>query len=309
MKQFRIDQPERFHLALVDPANTGGFKVNKDLADAMLAQNIERLANLQERLFAHGQWALLVVLQGMDTAGKDGVIKHVMRGLNPQGCSIHAFKTPTMEELAYDFLRPAAIHLPARGTIGIFNRSHYEEVVVVRVHPEMLMRQKLPASLAGKNIWNERFEDIRAFELHLARNGIVPLKFFLYISKEEQRRRLLARLDDPAKRWKFSMADVVERKFWDGYMAAYEDMIRATSTRQAPWYVVPADHKWFARWIVGRAILEALEGLHLDYPKIEGAALEELQKLRAMLEAEKGDDRTLAKKQIPSRKADRNMSA
>jgi PPK2 family polyphosphate:nucleotide phosphotransferase len=309
MKQFRIDQPERFHLALVDPADTGGFKLNKDSADAMLAQNIERLARLQERLYAHGQWALLVVLQGLDTAGKDGVIKHVMSGLNPQGCNIHAFKKPTTEELAYDFLRPAAIHLPARGTIGIFNRSYYEEVVVVRVHPEMLMRQKLPASLVGKNIWNERFEDIRAFELHLARNGIVPLKFFLHISKEEQRRRLLARLDDPAKRWKFSMADIVERKFWNGYMAAYEDMIRATSTRQAPWYVVPADHKWFTRWIVGRAILEALEGLHLDYPKIEGAALEELQKLRAVLEAEEGDDRTLAKKQFPSRKADRNMSA
>ena len=302
MSEFRIDHPERLQLASLNPADTGGLELDKEAADAMLARDIERLAKLQERLYAHGQWALLVVLQGMDTAGKDGIIKHVMSSINPQGCNIHAFKTPTTEELDHDFLMRAAIHLPARGKIGIFNRSYYEEVLVVRVHPDMLMRQKLPASVVGKDIWNERFEDIRAFELHLARNGIVTLKFFLHISKEEQRRRLLARLDDPAKQWKFSMGDIVERKLWNGYMAAYEDVIRATSARRAPWYVVPADHKWFARLIVGRAILEALEDLDLNYPKLEGAAIEELRKIRAVLEAEGCGDQTQAKKRLSSRK-------
>jgi PPK2 family polyphosphate:nucleotide phosphotransferase len=237
----------------------------------------------------------------MDTAGKDGVIKHVMTGINPQGCNVHAFKTPTADELDYGFLRRAAIHLPARGRIGIFNRSHYEEVVVVRVHPDLLMREKLPPSVIDKNIWNERFEDIRAFELHLGRNGMVMLKFFLHISKEEQRRRLLARLEDPTKQWKFSMGDIVERKLWDGYMAAYDELIRATTARNAPWYVVPADHKWFCRLIVGRAILDALEGLDLNYPKVEGA-LEELQKIRAVLEADGHRDHVQAKKRLPSRK-------
>jgi PPK2 family polyphosphate:nucleotide phosphotransferase len=302
IKQFRIDHPERFQLASLDPADTGGLALDKEAAGAMLAQDIERLARLQDRLYAHGQWALLVVLQGMDTAGKDGVIKHVMSGFNPQGCNVHAFKAPTTEELDYDFLRRAAIRLPARGRIGIFNRSHYEEVAVVRVHPDLLMRQKLPPSVVGKDIWNERFEDIRAFELHLARNGIVTLKFFLHISKEEQRRRLLARLDDPIKQWKFSMSDIVECKLWDGYMAAYEDAIRATTARNAPWYVVPADHKWFARLIVGRAILHALEDLDLDYPKVQGAALGELRKIRAILEADEQGDRSRAKKKLPSRK-------
>jgi PPK2 family polyphosphate:nucleotide phosphotransferase len=242
-----------------------------------------------------------VVLQGMDTAGKDGVIKHVMTGINPQGCKVHAFKAPTADELDYDFLRRAAIRLPARGGIGIFNRSHYEEVVVVRVHPDLLMRQRLPPSVIGKDIWNERFEDIRTFELHLARNGIVTLKFFLHISKEEQCRRLLARLEDPAKQWKFSMGDIVERKLWDAYMAAYDDVIRATSAPNAPWYVVPADHKWFARLIVGRAVLEALEGLDLNYPKVEGAALEEVRQIRAVLEADGHRDHTQPKKRLPSR--------
>ena len=301
IKQFHIDDPGRFQLASLDPADNGGLALDKEAAGAMLARDIERLAQLQERLYAHGQWALLVVLQGMDTAGKDGVIKHVMSGVNPQGCHVHAFKAPTAEELDYDFLRRAAIHLPPRGRIGIFNRSYYEEVVVVRVHPDMLMRQKLPPSVVSKEIWNERFEDIRAFELHLVRNGIVTLKFFLHISKEEQRRRLLARLDDPTKQWKFSMGDVAERKLWDGYMAAYEDAIRATSTRKAPWYVVPADHKWFARLIVGRVILDALEDLDLDYPKVEGAA-DELQKIRALLEADGVGDHAQAKKWVPSRK-------
>jgi PPK2 family polyphosphate:nucleotide phosphotransferase len=287
IRRFRIERPGRFRLASYDPADTGGLDLDKVAADAMLACESERLRRLQERFYACGQWALLVVLQGMDTAGKDGVIKHVMSGLNPQGCSVHPFKAPTEEELDYDFLRRAAIRLPARGAIGIFNRSHYEEVVTVRVHPDLLARQKLPPSLISKTIWNERFEDICAFELHLARNGILILKFFLHISKEEQRRRLLARLDDPAKQWKFSMTDVLERKLWEGYMAAYEDAIRATSARNAPWYVVPADHKWFARLIVGRAILDALEGLDLNYPKVEGTALKELRRIRAVLEADR----------------------
>ena len=302
IKQFRIDHPGRFQLASLDPADTAGLDLDKEAADAMLARDSQHLRKLQERLYAHGQWALLVVLQGMDTAGKDGVIKHVMSGINPQGCEVHAFKAPTADELDYDFLRRAAIRLPARGRIGIFNRSHYEEVVVVRVHPDLLMRQKLPPSVIGTDIWNERFEDIRNFELHLARNGFVTLKFFLHISKEEQRRRLLARLDDPAKQWKFSMGDIVERKLWDGYMAAYDYAIRATAAQNAPWYVVPADHKWFARLVVGRTILEALEGLDLNYPKVEGTGLEELRKIRAVLEADEHGDHTQAKKKHTSRK-------
>ena len=231
---------------------------------------------------------MLVVLQGMDTSGKDGVIKHVMTGINPQGCEVHPFKAPSADELDHDFLWRAAIRLPARGDIDIFNRSYYEEVLVVRVHPEMLARQKLPAKLVGKDIWNERFEDIRAFERHLARSGVAVLKFFLHISKEEQRRRLLDRLEEPAKRWKFAMGDIAERKLWDKYMAAYEDMVRATSRPQAPWYVVPADNKWFARLVVARAMVETLEGLGLEFPKVEGEALEELQKVRAVLVAEGG---------------------
>jgi PPK2 family polyphosphate:nucleotide phosphotransferase len=222
IKQFRVDHPHHFQLASVDPTDTGGLDLDKEAADQVLARDIEKLAKLQERLYAQHQWALLVVLQGMDTAGKDGVIKHVMSGVNPQGCQVHAFKAPSTDELDHDFLWRAAIRLPARGAIGIFNRSYYEEVVVVRVHPEMLARQKLPAKLLSKDIWKERFEDIGAFERHLARNGIVVLKFFLHISKEKQRRRLLARLDEPAKQWKFSMNDVAERKLWNEYMDAYE---------------------------------------------------------------------------------------
>src|SRR5258707_10808439 len=283
IKQFRVDHPDHFQLASVDPTDTGGLDLDKEAANGMLTRDIEHLTKLQERLYAQDQWALLVVLQGMDTAGKDGVIKHVMSGVNPQGCEVHAFKAPSTDELDHDFLWRAAIRLPARGDIGIFNRSYYEEVVVVRVHPEMLTRDKLPSRLIGKDIWKERFEDIEAFERHLARNGIIVLKFFLHMSKEEQRRRLLARLDEPAKQWKFSMNDVAERKLWNEYMDAYEAAIRATSSREAPWHDVPADHKWFARLIVARATLEALENLDLRYPKIEGAAL---RKVRTALEAE-----------------------
>jgi PPK2 family polyphosphate:nucleotide phosphotransferase len=296
--QFRIDHSGRFRLGSIDPADTGGLDLLKESADAMLARDIERLAKLQERLYAQHQWALLVVLQGMDTAGKDGVIKHVMRGINPLGCEVHAFKAPSSEDLDHDFLWRAATRLPARGDVGVFNRSYYEEVVVVRVHPEMLTHQKLPAKLVGKDIWKERFEDIHAFERHLTRNGIVILKFFLHISKEEQRRRLLARLDDPAKQWKFSMNDITERKLWDEYMSAYEHAIRATSNSEAPWYVVPADHKWFARLIVARAILETLKNLDLDYPKTEEATL---LKVRASLEVDGRGDRRQTKKRSPKR--------
>jgi PPK2 family polyphosphate:nucleotide phosphotransferase len=299
IKQFRVDHRDHFRFASVDPTCTGGLDLDKEAANGMLTRDIEQLAKLQERLYAQHQWALLVVLQGIDTAGKDGVIKHVMSGVNPQGCEVHAFKAPSTDELDHDFLWHAAIRLPARGDIGIFNRSYYEEVVVVRVHPEMLAREKLPAKLIGKDIWTERFEDIHAFERHLARNGTVVLKFFLHISKDEQRRRLLARLDDPTKQWKFSMDDIAERKLWNEYMDAYEAAIRSTSSREAPWYVVPADHKWFARLIVARAMLEALENLDLHYPKIEGAAL---RKVRASLEADRRGEHTQAKKRPSKRK-------
>ncbi len=287
LKRYRIDDPDRFRLTSFDCADTGGLDLDKDAANALLAQDSERLARLQERLYAYDRWALLVVLQGMDTAGKDGVIKHVMNGVNPQGCEVHPFKAPSADELDHDFLWRAAIRLPARGDIGIFNRSYYEEVLVVRVHPDMLARQKLPEQLVGKNIWKERFKDIRAFERHLRRSGTLVLKFFLHISREEQRRRLLARLDEPAKRWKFNAGDFAERKLWGKYMAAYEGMIRHTSRPEAPWYVVPADHKWFARLVVARAIVETLESLDLEYPKVDAAALKEMQKVRAALLAEK----------------------
>jgi PPK2 family polyphosphate:nucleotide phosphotransferase len=294
--RYRIDDPEHFKLAAFDPADTGGLDLDKDNAKAMLVQDVERLAKLQERLYAHDRWALLVVLQAMDAAGKDGVIKHVMSGVNPQGCEVHPFKAPNAEELDHDFLWRAAIRVPERGRIGIFNRSHYEEVLVVRVHPELLTRQKLPDAVVGKDIWKQRFEDIRGFERHLARNGVAVVKFFLHVSKEEQRQRLLARVDEPAKRWKFSMTDIAERKLWDKYMDAYDDMIRATSREEAPWYVVPADHKWFARLVVAAAMIDALETLDLEYPKVKGKALEELQQVRAALVAEERGDRAAAKK-------------
>jgi PPK2 family polyphosphate:nucleotide phosphotransferase len=292
IKQFRIDDPDDFKLATFDPADTGSLDLDKDDANAMLAQDVERLAKLQERLYADHRWALLVVLQAMDAAGKDGVIKHVMSGVNPQGCDVHPFKAPSAEELDHDFLWRTTTRLPRRGHIGIFNRSYYEEVLVVRVHPQMLAKQKLPDQVANeKTIWKERFKDIRAFERHLARNGIAVLKFFLHISKEEQRQRLLARIDEPAKRWKFSMDDVAERELWPKYMDAYGDMIRATSREEAPWYVVPADHKWFARLVVAAAMIETLEKLDLEYPKVEGDALKELQKVRAALERPNHDGR------------------
>jgi PPK2 family polyphosphate:nucleotide phosphotransferase len=287
VKQCRVDKPEHFRLADHDPAERFGLSTNIEDVKPILAEGIVELEELQQRLYANGQWAVLVVFQGMDAAGKDGVVKHVMSGVNPQGCAVHGFKAPSAEELEHDFLWRTAEALPGRGCIGIFNRSHYEEVLVVRVHPEMLERQKLPPDLTGKDIWKHRFKDIRAFEHHLARNGTLILKFHLRLSKEEQRQRFLARLDEPAKRWKFSMNDVAERGHWDAYMTAYEDMIRETSTDYAPWYVVPADHKHVAWLVVSAAIIEALERLKLDYPKITGKALGELKKVERALKAEK----------------------
>jgi len=284
LKAFRVDAPARFDLGSIDCADTGG--IDKDEAVAVLADNVKRLTDLQERLYAEDRWAVLIVLQGMDAAGKDSVISHVMSGVNPQGCDVHSFKAPSAEELDHDFMWRATTRLPERGRIGIFNRSYYEDVLVARVHPEVLERQKLPPGLTGKHVWGERFEDIRAFERHLARSGTLVLKFFLHLSKEEQRRRFLDRLEEPAKRWKFSMNDIQERKRWDDYMAAYEDMIRATSRAGTPWYVVPADHKWFTRLVVAATVIEGLESLDLAFPKIEGAALKEMGKIRRALEAE-----------------------
>jgi PPK2 family polyphosphate:nucleotide phosphotransferase len=286
VKQCRIDKPGHFKLADHDPAETFGLSTDIEDVRAILADGITHITELQQRLYAHGQWAVLIVLQGMDAAGKDGVVKHVMSGVNPEGCEVHSFKAPSAEELEHDFLWRIARALPGRGRIGIFNRSHYEEVLIVRVHPEMLKRQNLPPAAIGKNIWQHRFKDIRAFEHRLARNGTLVLKFHLRISKEEQRKRFLARLDEPAKRWKFSQNDIAERARWDDYMAAYQDMIRETSTDYAPWYVVPADHKHIAWLVVSAAIIDALEGLKLDYPKVTGKALKELKEYERALKAE-----------------------
>jgi PPK2 family polyphosphate:nucleotide phosphotransferase len=287
-KRFRIDKPDSFRIAEHDPAERCGLSIDKDDGKSLLTDGVKRLAELQEKLYAQRLWSVLVVLQGMDAAGKDGVITHVMAGVNPQGCEVHSFKAPSAEELDHDFLWRAGTRLPERGRIGIFNRSHYEEVLVVRVHPEFLDQQKLPKAVTGKNIWDQRFEDIRGFERHIARSGTCVLKFFLNVSREEQRKRLLERIEEPFKRWKFSMGDVHERALWEKYQSAYEDMIRATSTAEAPWYVVPADHKWFTRLVVAAAMVDALERLDLAFPKIAGAAHEELVKVRKALEGEKG---------------------
>jgi PPK2 family polyphosphate:nucleotide phosphotransferase len=287
IKPFRIDKGKRFRLADYDSADTRGLEIDKQEAKSMLAADIERLEELQEMLYAQGRWAVLAIFQAMDAGGKDSAIKHVMSGVNPQGCEVHPFGPPSAEELAHGFLWRSAVRLPRRGRIGIFNRSYYEEVLVVRVHRELVEREKLPDELIGDGIWKQRFEDIRGFERHLLRNGTVPVKFHLRISKEEQKRRFLQRLDDPTKRWKFSMADIAERKLWDRYMDAYEDMIRHTSTAEAPWYVVPADNKWFARLVVAAALVETMESLDLQFPKIGKADLEEMRRVREVLEAEK----------------------
>jgi PPK2 family polyphosphate:nucleotide phosphotransferase len=282
-KRFCIKDGGKFRLADIDPADTCGIDIEKAEGKALLAESAKRLGELQERLYAEHQWAILAVLQGLDAAGKDGVISHVMSGVNPQGCDVHSFKAPSPLELDHDFLWRAAMALPRRGHIGIFNRSYYEEVLVVRVHPELLERQGLPPKLITKNVWQERYEDINAFELHLARNGVAPLKFFLHVSHGEQKKRLLARIDDPAKQWKFNAADVGESKLWDRYMQAYQEMVRGTATEAAPWYVVPADHKWFSRLIVATAIVERLEAINPKFPKLSEAELKNLSAFRAAL--------------------------
>ncbi|HEX7007507.1 MAG TPA: polyphosphate kinase 2 family protein [Alphaproteobacteria bacterium] len=280
----RVATGRGFRLDKHDPADTHGLSLKKKRARDLLEQSVARLSALQDMLYAQDRWAVLLIFQAMDAAGKDSAIKHVMSGVNPQGCQVHSFKAPSSEELDHDFMWRCLCRLPERGRIGIFNRSYYEEVLVVRVHPELLAAQKLPPQLVTRNIWRERFEDIRNFERYLARNGVVVLKFFLNVSKEEQKRRFLDRLDEPEKHWKFSPADVAERRYWDRYMNAYEEMIRETSAPHAPWHVVPADHKWYARLVVASAIVGALESLDLAYPTIDAATRKRLKTVRAGLE-------------------------
>ncbi len=286
IKRICVAKPKKFRLADCDPAATYGIK--KEEAERLLADDVARLGDLHERLWAQDRWAVLVILQGMDSAGKDGVVKHVMSGVNPQGCDVHSFKAPTPEELDHDFLWRAARHVPERGRIGIFNRSYYEEVLIVRVRPGVLAQEHVPKQLITPDLWRQRFEDICAFERALVHNGVLVLKFFLNISPQEQRERLLARLEEPAKRWKFSMNDIAERKRWPQYMEAYEEMIRATSQADAPWYVVPADHKPFARLVVARVMIDAMSRLDLAFPEVKGKALAELRKVERALKSERG---------------------
>ncbi|MQA28288.1 MAG: polyphosphate kinase 2 family protein [Luteitalea sp.] len=284
-ERYRVTNGKKFKLHDIKPGANGGIKLKRD-ARALLAAGIARLSAAQKKLYAQDQWSLLLIFQAMDAAGKDGTIQHVMSGVNPQGVQVYSFKAPSAEELDHDFLWRTSRCLPERGRIGIFNRSYYEETLVVRVHPEYLGAQHLPPGLITKRIWKERFEDINAFERYLVRNGIVVLKFFLHVSKAEQRRRFLSRLDEPEKNWKFSAADVRERGLWSDYMAAYEDTIRQTATRYAPWFVVPADNKWFTRLVVAEAIADALAGLDLRFPEVDAAKRKELASARATLEAE-----------------------
>jgi len=284
--RFRIDKPARFRLAAQDCADTCGFDMSKDEAKAALKGDLEKLTHLQERLYAHNRWAVLMIFQGIDAAGKDSAIKHVMSGINPQGCEVTSFKAPSAEELDHDFLWRCAMRVPTRGRIGIFNRSYYEEVLVVRVHPEILARQQLPEPIDRKTIWQQRFESIRGFERHLTRTGTKVLKFFLHISKDEQRKRFLERLDDPEKHWKFNLGDLAERKLWNRYEAAYDDMIRHTSIPEAPWYVVPADDKWFCRMIIGAALVKTLEDLRPHYPRVDEAMRRDMKRAKKALLAE-----------------------
>jgi PPK2 family polyphosphate:nucleotide phosphotransferase len=277
-KPFRISKGKDFRLKDVDPSETLEFtkEGDKPRAKEILATGVMALAELQDKLYAQDKSALLLIFQAMDAAGKDGAIKHVMSGVNPQGCQVYSFKSPSSEDLDHDYLWRCMKALPNRGHIGIFNRSYYEEVLVVRVHPEFLNKQRVPPELVGKKIWDERFEDIRNFERYLARNGVVVRKFFLHVSKKEQKRRFLERIDDAKKNWKFSSNDANERDFWDDYMKAYEEMIQQTATKNAPWYVVPADNKWFTRVVVGAAVIEALADLDLAYPTVDEGKLKEL---------------------------------
>jgi PPK2 family polyphosphate:nucleotide phosphotransferase len=281
---FRIDGSSKFHLRSHKANARGGL--DKEAGEKILDANRKRLADFQEKLYAQDRWSVLVVLQGMDAAGKDSAIKAIFEGINPQGCEVTSFKQPTSHELEHDFMWRCAVSLPKRGDIGIFNRSYYEDCLVTRVHPELIRQSKVPPKLVTKNIWRERFEDITAFERYLSRNGTVILKFFLNISKEEQRKRFLDRLEEPGKIWKFSMNDVTERARWDRYQAVYQDIVRHTSTKVAPWHVVPSDHKWFARVVIGSTIVAALDRLDLRFPRADKASLEEFAEVRKALEHE-----------------------
>jgi PPK2 family polyphosphate:nucleotide phosphotransferase len=287
-RPFRVTRGERFRLRDVDPADTGSFGPEaKARAQEALQLGIEVLAEMQDRLYAQDTWSVLIIFQAMDAAGKDGAIKHVLSGVNPQGCQVSSFKAPSMEELDHDFLWRCQKRLPDRGHIGIFNRSYYEEVLVVRVHPELIERQQLPEDHAGDKLWKQRYKDIRHFENYLGHNGTLVRKIFLHVSLEEQKRRFLERLSDPQKNWKFSSADVAERAHWKEYMTAYEDAIRATATPDAPWYVIPADNKWFTRIVAGFAIIDALASLDLKYPKVTGQKLKDFAAAKRSLLAEK----------------------
>jgi PPK2 family polyphosphate:nucleotide phosphotransferase len=282
---YRITKGKNFRLKDVDPDDTLQFdKDDKDRAKEALGQGVEVLAQLQDMLYAQDKWAVLLIFQAMDAAGKDGAIKHVMSGINPQGCQVYSFKSPTSEDLDHDYLWRCMKCLPNRGQIGIFNRSYYEEVLVVRVHPDFLGKQKLPSKLLGKGIWKDRFEDIRNFERYLNRNGVAVAKFFLHVSKKEQKQRFLDRIDDPEKNWKFSANDAKERDFWDQYMEAYEEMIQETASKHSPWYVVPADNKWFTRVVVAAAVIDTIAKLDLAYPKVTEGQLKELKAARGRLE-------------------------
>jgi PPK2 family polyphosphate:nucleotide phosphotransferase len=286
IEPYCITKGEKFRLKDHDPADINGLK-DKHQAQGLLEDGIALLSHMQEKLYAQDRWALLLIFQAMDAAGKDGAIKHVMSGVNPQGCDVHAFKSPSSEELNRDYLWRIHKCVPERGKIGIFNRSYYEEVLVVRVHPPFLRAQKLPDHLITKHIWDERYEDINSFERYLTRNGIVIRKFFLHVSKKEQKKRFLERLEDSKKNWKFSMADVQERGFWKDYQEAYEEMIQRTATKHAPWYVIPADNKWFTRLAVASAIIETLDQLDLAFPDVDEAKKKELETVRTSLLSQK----------------------
>jgi len=292
-KAFRVTDGKQFRLKDWDPGDTRGFK-SREKAQEALTQGIARLREDQDKLYAQDRWALLLIFQAMDAAGKDSTIKHVMSGVNPQGCQVSSFKAPSAEELDHDYMWRTTRRLPERGQIGIFNRSYYEEVLVVRVHPEILAKQRLPEKIVTKDIWKERYEDINAFERYLTRNGTVIRKFFLHVSKEEQKQRFLERLTEPEKNWKFSLQDVKEREHWDAYMQAYEDMIRSTSTEASPWYVVPADHKWFTRVVVAEVIADTLESLNLTYPKVDAEKKKEIETARTLLKAEANGERKVS---------------
>jgi len=283
---YRVSKGKQFRLKDFDPADVGDIG-SKDEAHKLLDQGTQLLEVLQEKLWAQDKWALLIILQGMDAAGKDGIVKHVMSGVNPQGCDVSSFKPPSMEELNHDYLWRAHLHVPGRGQIGIFNRSYYEEVLVVRVHPKLLSAEHAPVTERGKRLWRQRYEDINAFETYLGRNGVVVLKFFLHLSKGEQKKRFLARVDDSHKSWKFSRADIEERGYWKAYQLAYEEMIQETATKHAPWYIVPADNKWYTRLVVAAAIVETLDSLQVEFPVLDKAQKKELERVRKLLVKEK----------------------